>query len=134
MSKTQSAKSFIIRLLFSLLIIGLSLKQIQENNQLIKSSQDTVYKAKDFLRLLKISNINYVYQLMPRLILVMNISLLIGAVLFLIQMDGYMLFVNNSFLIQFLLVHNVFLDNSSKCYLIASAYLSLYGCFYYFQK
>ena len=134
MSKTSNLKSFLIRLVFSILIIGLSLKQIQENNQFIKSAQDNVYKAKDFLQSLRIDNIGILYQLIPKFILIMNYSLIIAAVLFLIQMDGYMLFVYNSFLIQFVFVHNVFLDNSSKCYLISSTYLSIYGCFYYFSK
>ena len=134
MSNNKDLKTFIIRFLFTILIVAISLKQIQENNQLIKSSQDNVYKAKDLFYSLHISNLGYIYNIIPRLILIMNISLLAAGILFFFQIDGYMLFVNNSFSIQFLLVNNIFLDNSSKCYLIASTYLSLYGCFYYFKK
>ena len=133
MSKAGKIKNFLIRFLFAILIVIIGLKQIQETNTLIKSSQDNISKAKHILYLLKIQNINFLYQIIPRLILVMNYSLLASAILFLFKINGYMLFVNNSFIIQFILVNNIFLDNSSKCYLIASTYLSLYGAFYYFE-
>ena len=133
MSKAGKIKNFLIRFLFAILIVVIGLKQIQETNTLIKSSQDNVSKAKHILYLLKIQNLNFLYQIIPRLILVMNYSLIVSAILFLFKINGYMLFVNNSFFIQFILVNNIFLDNSSKCYLIASTYLSLYGAFYYFE-
>ena len=132
MSKARKIKNFLIRFLFAILIVVIGLKQIQETNTLIKSSQDNISKAKHILYLLKIQNLNFLYQIIPRLILIMNYSLLASAILFLFKINGYMLFVNNSFIIQFILVNNIFLDNSSKCYLIASTYLSLYGAFYYF--
>ena len=126
-------KDFLIRLIFTLFVIGISLKQIHETNTLVKSAQDNISKAKYFLYTLKINNLGYLYQLAPRLILIMNYSLLIAAILFLLKIDGYMLLVNNFIIIQYLFINNIFLDNSSKCYLIASAYLSLYGSFYYFK-
>ena len=133
MSKAGKIKNFLIRFLFAILIVVIGLKQIQETNTLIKSSQDNISKAKHILYLLKIQNLNFLYQIIPRLILIMNYSLLASAILFLFKINGYMLFVNNSFIIQFILVNNIFLDNSSKCYLISSTYLSLYGAFYYFE-
>ena len=126
-------KNFLIRLIFTLFVIGISLKQIHETNNLVKSTQDNISKAKYFLYTLKINNLGYLYQLAPRLILIMNYSLLVAAILFLLKIDGYMLLVNNFIIIQYLFINNIFLDNSSKCYLIASAYLSLYGSFYYFK-
>ena len=126
-------KDFLIRLIFTLFVIGISLKQIQETNTLVKSAQDNISRAKYFLYTLKINNLGYLYQLAPRLILIMNYSLLIAAILFLFKIDGYMLLINNFVILQYLFVNNIFLDNSSKCYLIASAYLSLYGSFYYFK-
>ena len=126
-------KDFLIRLIFTLFVIGISLKQIHETNNLVKSAQDNISKAKYFLYTLKINNLGYLYQLAPRLILIMNYSLLVAAILFLLKIDGYMLLVNNFIIIQYLFINNIFLDNSSKCYLIASAYLSLYGSFYYFK-
>ena len=126
-------KDFLIRLIFTLFVIGISLKQIHETNTLVKSAQDNISKAKYFLYTLKINNLGYLYQLAPRLILIMNYSLLVAAILFLLKIDGYMLLVNNFIIIQYLFINNIFLDNSSKCYLIASAYLSLYGSFYYFK-
>ena len=126
-------KDFLIRLIFTLFVIGISLKQIQETNSLVKSTQDNISKAKYYLYTLKINNLGYLYQLAPRLILIMNYSLLVAAILFLLKIDGYMLLVGNFIILQFLFVNNIFLDNSSKCYLIASAYLSLYGSFFYFN-
>ena len=126
-------KDFLIRLIFTLFVIGISLKQIHETNNLVKSAQDNISKAKYFLYTLKINNLGYLYQLATRLILIMNYSLLVAAILFLLKIDGYMLLVNNFIIIQYLFINNIFLDNSSKCYLIASAYLSLYGSFYYFK-
>ena len=126
-------KDFLIRLIFTLFVIGISLKQIHETNTLVKSAQDNISKAKYFLYTLKINNLGYLYQLAPRLILIMNYSLLVAAILFLLKINGYMLLVNNFIIIQYLFINNIFLDNSSKCYLIASAYLSLYGSFYYFK-
>ena len=70
----------------------------------------------------------------PRLILIMNLSIIIASILFLFKIDGYILLLNNFMIIQFLLVNNILLDNSSKCYLVASAYLSIYGSFYYFKN
>ena len=133
MSKAGKIKNFLIRFLFAILIVIIGLKQIQETNTLIKSSQDNVSKAKHILYLLKIQNLNFLYQIIPRFILIMNYSLIVSAILFLFRISGYMLFVNNSLIIQFILVNNIFLDNSSKCYLISSTYLSLYGAFYYFE-
>ena len=133
MSKAGKIKNFLIIFLFAILIVIIGLKQIQETNTLIKSSQDNVSKAKHILYLLKIQNLNFLYQIIPRFILIMNYSLIVSAILFLFRISGYMLFVNNSLIIQFILVNNIFLDNSSKCYLISSTYLSLYGAFYYFE-
>ena len=125
-------KDFLIRLIFAFLIIGISLKQIHETKNLVTSVQDNISKAKYLLYSLKINNLGYLYQLAPRLILIMNYSLLVAAILFIFKIDGYMLLANNFIILQLLFVNNIFLDNSSKCYLIASAYLSLYGSFYYF--
>ena len=133
MPQKQEVIKFLIRLLFSILVIIIGLKQIQETNNLIKSSQDTIYKAKNFLYSLKIYNIGFLYKIIPRLILVMNYSLIGSAILFIFKINGYMLFIHNSIIIQFLLVNNILLDNSSKCYLIASTYLSIYGGFYYLE-
>ena len=126
-------KDFLIRLIFAILIIGISLKQYQDTNNLVKSAQDNISKAKYFLYNLNISNLGYLYQIVPRRILIMNLSLLVAAILFILKIDGYMLFVNNFIIIQFLFINNIFLDNSSKCYLIASAYLSIYCSIYYFK-
>ena len=105
---------------------------MQENNNLIKAGQDNVTKAKNIIYALKI-NLNFVYKIIPRLILLMNYSLIGAGAFFLFNFDGYMFLANNSFLIQFLLVNNVYLDPSSKCYLIASTYLGIYVGFYLFK-
>ena len=49
MVQLQKVHNFIIRLMVSALIIGISCKQIQESNYLIKSAQDNISKAKSFL-------------------------------------------------------------------------------------
>ena len=133
MVQLQKVQNFIIRLIVSALIIGISCKQIQESNYLIKSAQDNISKAKDFLYSFKLYNIGFLYKIAPRLILIMNYSLLASAVLFLLQVDGYLVLANNSLIIQLIFVNNIFLDNSSKCYLVISSYISIYGAFYYFK-
>ena len=129
-----NCKNFFFRLFFTLIIVGIALKQIQESYSLTKTCQDNIQKLKHFLYSIKITDLGYLYQISPRIILIMNISLILSALMFLFKIDGYMLFLNNFIIIQFLFVNNIFLDNSSKCYLIASCYLSIYGAFYYFKK
>ena len=133
MVQLQKVHNFIIRLMVSALIIGISCKQIQESNYLIKSAQDNISKAKSFLYSFKFYNIGFLYKISPRLILIMNYSLLASAILFLFQIDGYTLLANNSLIIQLIFVNNMFLDQSSKCYLIVSSYISIYGAIYYFK-
>ena len=130
----KNIKLNLIRFLFTLLIIGISLKQIQESNNLVKTVQDNISEAKNILYSMKIYNLGFLYRIAPRLVLIMNYSLLASAFLFLLKIDGYIALVNNSFIIQFIFVNNMYLNQSSKCYLIASAYISLYGAFYYLNK
>ena len=127
-------KNISIRFFFAVIIIGIALKQIQESNNLVTSCQDNISKLKNFLYSIKITNLGYLYNLAPRIILVMNYSLIAAAIMFLLKIEGYMIFLTNVIVIQFLLINNIFLDNSSKCYLIASCYLSIYGAFIYFKK
>ena len=133
MVQLQKVQNLIIRLIVTALIIGISCKQIEESNYLVKSAQDNISKAKSFLYSFKFYNIDFLYKIAPRLILIMNYSLLISAILFLLQIDGYIMLANNSFIIQLIFVNNIFLDKSSKCYLIISSYISIYGAFYYFK-
>ena len=126
-------KNSFIRFIFSILVIIISLKQFQESQSLVTSAQDNIKRAKHILYLLKIDNLGYLYNICPRLILIMNYSLLTAAVLYLINQDGYILLINIFMIIQLLFINNIILDNSSKCYLIASTYLSIYGSFYYLK-
>ena len=127
-------KNISIRFFFAVIIIGIALKQIQESNNLVTSCQDNISKLKNFLYSIKITNLGYIYNLTPRIVLAMNYSLIAAAIMFLLKIDGYMIFLTNVIVIQLLLVNNIFLDKSSKCYLIASCYLSIYGAFIYFKK
>ena len=129
-----NVKNIFIRLLFTILMIGIGLKQMQESNNLITSCQDNISKSKNLLYSINITELGKLYIMAPRLILIMNLSIIIASILFLFKIDGYILLLNNFMIIQFLLVHNILLDNSSKCYLVASAYLSIYGSFYYFKN
>ena len=129
-----NVKNIFIRLLFTILMIGIGLKQMQESNNSITSCQDNISKSKNLLYSINITELGKLYIMAPRLILIMNLSIIIASILFLFKIDGYILLLNNFMIIQFLLVNNILLDNSSKCYLVASAYLSIYGSFYYFTR
>ena len=129
MSKIIKTLNFIIRFLFGLLLIGLSLKQIQENNKLVKQGQDTISKSQNFFAMLKFYDLNRLYALLPALISTMNYTLLIVGALSIIRIMDGLFFMNYVMIIQLLLINNIFLDNSSKCYLIASAYVGIYGVF-----
>ena len=105
------SKNFFIRLFVSFLVIVISLKQFQESQNLVTSAQDNIKKAKNILHLLKIDNLGFLYNICPRLIFIMNCSLLAAAALFLLNIDGYILFINNFMFIQLLFINNVILDN-----------------------
>ena len=134
MSKLIKTINYIIRCLFGLLLIGLSLKQIQENNKLIKQGQDTISKSQNFFHSLKFFDLNKLYALVPALISTMNYTLLIiGTLSILRVMDG-LFFMNYVMIVQLLLINNIFLDQSSKCYLMASAYVGIYGVFLWLRN
>ena len=134
MSKLIKTINYIIRCLFGLLLIGLSLKQIQENNKLIKQGQDTISKSQNFFYSLKFYDLNKLYALVPALISTMNYTLLIiGTLSILRVMDG-LFFMNYVMIVQLLLINNIFLDQSSKCYLMASAYVGIYGVFLWLRN
>ncbi len=133
MSNIKKCSNFIIRFLFSVLLIGLSLKQIQEKNNLIKAGQDTVSKAKNFFYMIKFYDLNRIYGLVPILISVMYYSLMGSGILLMFNILEGSFLMNFSILVQLLLVNNIFLDSSSKCYLMASAYVGIYGVFQYFR-
>ena len=134
MSKLIKTINYIIRCLFGLLLIGLSLKQIQENNKLIKQGQDTISKSQNFFYSLKFYDLNKLYALVPALISTMNYTLLIiGTLSILRVMDG-LFFMNYVMIVQLLLINNRFLDQSSKCYLMASAYVGIYGVFLWLRN
>ena len=132
MSKIQKALNYIARFLFGLLIIGLSLKQMQEKNNLIKSGQDTIHKSRTIIT--KFFDINKVYALIPVFISAMNYTFFIVGILMIIKIMDSMLFMNYVTLVQLLLINNIFLDQSSKCYLMASAYIGIYGVFLHLRN
>ena len=117
MAKIPKIINFLIRLFLGLLIIGLSLKQIQETNNFIKAGQDTVTKSTNFFHKLNFYDLNRIYKLVPPLISTMNYTLLISGVLLIIN-----------------IMDNIFLDQSSKCYLMASAYVGIYGVFLWIRN
>ena len=128
----MSFRNVIVRILFAGLIIGISYKQILDQSELVTIGQDNIKKMKPFLETFKFINISFLYQIVPNLITLMNYSFIASAILLIIQIDGYILCATNSIIVQLLLINNVFIDPSSKCYLVASTYLAIYISFYYF--
>ena len=125
--------NFMSRFLFGLVLIGLSLKQFQEKYNLIKTGQDNISKSKDLFYKIGFYDLNRIYALVPAFISTMNYTLFITGVLMIIKIMDNMFFMNYVILVQFLLINNVFLDKSSKCYLMASAYFGIYGVFLYLR-
>ena len=134
MAKIPKIINFLIRLFLGLLIIGLSLKQIQETNNLIKAGQDTVTKSTNFFHKFNFYDLNRIYKLVPPLISTMNYILLISGVLLIINIMDNIFLMNFVMIVQLLLVNNIFLDQSSKCYLMASAYVGIYGVFLWIRN
>ena len=134
MSKISKSINFITRFLFGVLLIILSLRQMHEKNNFIKAGQDTVTKCKGLLAKLKIYDLNKIYSLVPALITTMNYILFLTGVLSIIRIMDNLFFMNFVILVQLLLVYNIFLDSSSKCYLIASAYVGIYGVFLWLRN
>ena len=134
MSKISKSINFITRFLFGVLLIILSLRQMHEKNNFIKVGQDTVTKCKGLLSKLKIYDLNKIYSLVPALITTMNYILFLTGVLSIIRIMDNLFFMNFVILVQLSLVYNIFLDSSSKCYLIASAYVGIYGVFLWLRN
>ena len=134
MSKKQKIINYIPRFLLGVLLIALSLKQIQERFNLIKLGQDNISKSKKFLQQININDLNKIYAFVPAFINMMNYFLLLSGVLLIIQIMDNLLFMNSAIFIQLLLVNNIFLDNSSKCYLMASAYVGIYGVYLHLRN
>ena len=134
MAKISKGINFITRLLFGILLIALSLRQMHDNNNLIKSGQDTITKCKGLFEKLNIYDLNKIYSLVPAFISTMNYILLLTGVLSIIRIMDNLFFMNFVILVQLLLVHNIFLDHSSKCYLMASAYVGIYGVFLWLRN
>ena len=129
MSNVQKAMNYIARFLLGLILIGLSLKQMQEKYNLIKTGQDNISKSKNFFYKLKFYDLNRIYALIPVFISTMNYTLLLTGLLLIIKIMDNLFLMNYVMLIQLLLINNIFLDHSSKCYLMASAYIGIYGVF-----
>ena len=134
MAKNSKIINYIPRFLLGLLLIALSLKQIQERYNLIKMGQDNVSKSKKFLQKMNINDLNKIYSFVPAFISMMNYLLLLSGILSIIKITDNLLFMNFAIFVQLLLVNNIFLDNSSKCYLMASAYVGIYGVFLYLRN
>ena len=134
MSKKQKIINYIPRFLFGVLLIALSLKQIQERFNLIKLGQDNISKSKNFLQQTNINDLSKIYAFVPAFINMMNYFLLLSGVLLIIQIMDNLLFMNSAIFIQLLFVNNIFLDNSSKCYLMASAYVGIYGVYLHLRN
>ena len=134
MAKNSKIINYIPRFLLGLLLIALSLKQIQERYNLIKMGQDNVSKSKKFLQKMNINDLNKIYSFVPAFISMMNYLILLSGILSIIKITDNLLFMNFAIFVQLLLVNNIFLDNSSKCYLMASAYVGIYGVFLYLRN
>ena len=134
MAKNSKIINYIPRFLLGLLLIALSLKQIQERFNLIKMGQDNVSKSKKFLQKMNINDLNKIYSFVPAFISMMNYLILLSGILSIIKITDNLLFMNFAIFVQLLLVNNIFLDNSSKCYLMASAYVGIYGVFLYLRN
>ena len=134
MAKNSTIINYIPRFLLGLLLIALSLKQIQERFNLIKMGQDNVSKSKKFLQKMNINDLNKIYSFVPAFISMMNYLILLSGILSIIKITDNLLFMNFAIFVQLLLVNNIFLDNSSKCYLMASAYVGIYGVFLYLRN
>ena len=134
MAKNSKIINYIPRFLLGLLLIALSLKQIQERFNLIKMGQDNISKSKKFLQKMNINDLNKIYSFVPAFISMMNYLLLLSGILSIIKITDNLLFMNFAIFVQLLLVNNIFLDNSSKCYLMASAYVGIYGVFLYLRN
>ena len=134
MAKNSKIINYIPRFLLGLLLIALSLKQIQERFNLIKMGQDNISKSKKFLKKININDLNKIYSFVPAFISMMNYLILLSGILSIIKITDNLLFMNFAIFVQLLLVNNIFLDNSSKCYLMASAYVGIYGVFLYLRN
>jgi hypothetical protein len=55
-------------------------------------------------------------------------------VLSIIRIMDNLFFMNFVILVQLLLIYNIFIDSSSKCYLMASAYVGIYGVFLWLRN
>ena len=134
MAKNSKIINYIPRFLLGLLLIALSLKQIQERFNLIKMGQDNISKSKKFLKKININDLNKIYSFVPAFISMMNYLMLLSGILSIIKITDNLLFMNFAIFVQLSLVNNIFLDNSSKCYLMASAYVGIYGVFLYLRN
>ena len=134
MAKNSKIINYIPRFLLGLLLIALSLKQIQERFNLIKMGQDNISKSKKFLQKMNINDLNKIYSFVPAFISMMNYLMLLSGILSIIKITDNLLFMNFAIFVQLSLVNNIFLDNSSKCYLMASAYVGIYGVFLYLRN
>ena len=130
MSQNDELKNFFIRLIFTFLIVGIGFREVLDSKKIIKVSQENIYKARNLFHKLNIMNLTPIYELGARFSLFISYSLIIAGILFLFRIEGYMIFAHMSFILNILLINNVFLDNSSKCILTASIYLSIYASFY----
>ena len=134
MSKVKKGINYITRFLFGVLLIALSLRQMHDKNNLIKAGQNTITKCKGLFAKLKIYNINKIYSLIPAFITTMNYILFLTGVLSIIRIMDNLFFMNFVILVQLLLIYNIFIDSSSKCYLMASAYVGIYGVFLWLRN
>ena len=133
MSQNNTLRNFFIKLIFSFLIIGIGLREVLDSKKMIKASQDNIYKARNLFHSFNIQSLTVIYNIGARFVIFMSYSLIVAGILLLLNAQGYMIFAHFSFILHFLLVNNVFLSESSRCFLTASLYLSLYGAFYYFK-
>ena len=130
MSLVVKAINFLMRLLIALVIIAISLKGMQDQNEQVKIIFKNISKVEGLIKLyLGKDFLNYIYHYIPMIYVGMNCCFLTAALISVFGIGGHMLFVNIGMIIEIVFVNNIFLDQSSKCYLLFSVYLGIYGIF-----
>lgn len=130
MSGLEKVINFLMRLLIALVIIAICLKGMQDQNEQVKNIFKNISKVEHVIKLyLGKTFVNYIYQYIPMIYIAMHCFFITAALISIFGVGAHMTFVNIGMIIEVIFVNNVFLDKSSKCYLLSSVYLGLYGIF-----
>ncbi len=117
------------------MVIAVSLKCTVERNKQLKLVNSNVNQFIYIIRAFWDGfPEKFIYMFVPKIVELMNVCFMIAAVLLLCRSHSMIFFAGTGLFIQLFFVNNILFNQGSKYYMIASAYVGIFGGFLYLNE